>query len=166
MPAELRNTQRLFTIDAGCLKKEIETALGWIGLSRFTVSLLLTDDAGITPYHERWMNEPGPTDVLSFPAHPPRRSLPIVAAEFPVFFKEPVSDRPPVMLGDIVISVETAARRKPKMVETEVRRYWIHGLLHLSGYDHRTAQQKKAMDRQALLLTRRVEELACVGKKR
>lgn len=132
MPVELRNAQRAVRIDARRLRKEAEVLLEAVGRSGAVLSILITDDRRMAPLHEQWMGEPGPTDVMSFPMNEPS------------------------ILGDIVISAETAARRRPKDPYKEVLRYLIHGLLHLIGHDHRNAPERERMDRHAGLLQRKV----------
>ena len=56
---------------------------------------------------------------------------------------------PPRVLGDIAISVETAARRRPAGAEAETEQYLIHGLLHLAGYDHGREVDRQRMNRKA-----------------
>jgi probable rRNA maturation factor len=93
------------------------------------LSLLLTDDAGIRTLNRQHRQKDKPTDVLAFP----------------------MSDgapEPQGILGDVVISLETAqrqadARRRP-LIE-EVRFLLAHGLLHLVGYDHATPTEKREM---------------------
>lgn len=130
---ELRNDQRRVRVSALCLKRQAQRALETLGLGDRTLSVLLIDDRRMEALHQRWMGEDGPTDVMSFP-------LGDAAA--------------PHLLGDIVISVETAARRKPRNPAGEIRRYLVHGILHLSGQDHRTKAQREKMNR----LTRRLME--------
>lgn len=125
---QLRNEQRAVRLDAQRLKRQAESLLAAVGQADSTLSILLTDDRRITPLHERWMGEEGPTDVMSFPME-----------------EEGI-------LGDIVISAETAARRRPKDPHGEVLRYLVHGLLHLTGHDHRGKGERLRMERQARLL--------------
>ena len=134
MPVELRNEQLRVRLDARRLKKEAELLLAAIGRGSSILSILITDDRRIAPLHERWMGEPGPTDVMSFPMEEER------------------------ILGDIVISAETAARRRPKDPHGEIVRYLVHGLLHLTGLDHRTARERARMERQARLLEKGVKK--------
>ena len=82
----------------------------------------------------------GPTDVLAFPMTEGRfRSV------------------SPDLLGDVVISTETArrqARRRGGALRTELALLLIHGMLHLVGYDHGTAVERRRMWRkQRLILT-------------
>ena len=133
MPVELRNEQKAVRVDAPRLRRQAEFLLASVGHSGSVLSILLTDDRRIAPLHERWMAEPGPTDVLSFPMEEPG------------------------ILGDIVISVETAARRRPKDPADEILRYLVHGLLHLAGHDHRGKKERIRMNREALRLQRKVK---------
>ena len=142
MPVELRNEQLRVRIDARRLQRQAESLLAAVGRADSTLSILVTDDRRIAPLHKRWMGEPGPTDVMSFPTRekgtfPERSSVPQV-------------------WGDIVISAEMAARRRPKDPQREVLRYLVHGLLHLTGQDHKTARERLRMERQARLLEKGV----------
>lgn len=88
------------------------------------LSILLTDDAGIESINREYFNRPRPTNVISFS---------MVEGEF--------SDVNPEasMLGDIVVSVETAVReaREAGIPEWErIAELLVHGLLHIVGYDH------------------------------
>lgn len=106
-------------------------------LSNVELSLALVDDAEIRELNALWRKKNQPTDVLSFPGGdmpgPGRR-----------------------VLGDIVISLETA-RRAAKMFETTVSEeldlYLAHGLLHLLGHDHHqraAARKMEALERKLL----------------
>ena len=133
MPVDLRNEQRAVPLDVRRLKHQAERLLEEVGRPETVLSVLLTDDRRMAQLHERWMGEQGPTDVMSFP----------------------MSEAG--ILGDIVISAETAARRRPKNPAGEVLRLLVHGLLHLVGYDHRFRAQRLRMDRRARLLRSRME---------
>jgi len=98
---------------------------------------LLTDDQEMAELHERWMGDPSPTDVLSFPA---RAKVP-----FPGVVP---------FLGDIAISVETAARRAPGDPIKEIEKYLVHGVLHLVGHNHAKMAEKKKMWAEARRLRR------------
>ncbi len=65
------------------------------------------------------MDEPGPTDVLSFPLDP-----------------DDVDEQGVRVLGDVVIAPAVAARNHPDPPERELRLLVVHGVLHLLGYDH------------------------------
>ena len=134
MPVELRNEQLRVRIDGRRLQRQAELLLAAVGRADSVLSILVTDDRRIAPLHERWMGEPGPTDVMSFPMEEAR------------------------ILGDIVISAETAARRRPKDPHGEMLRYLVHGLLHLTGQHHTTARERLRMDRKARLLEKGVRK--------
>ena len=98
------------------------------------VSILLTNDAGITDLNREYRGIDTPTDVLSFSQ----------------VEGEDVSAAPgePVLLGDVVISVETAQRQAMERgcaLEDEMEVLLAHGLLHLLGYDHADPKQEKLM---------------------
>jgi probable rRNA maturation factor len=99
------------------------------------VSILLLDEDTMAVYHEHFMDEPGPTDVLSFPMDELR---PPVAGEEP----------PLGLLGDIVLCPTVAARQGYDFdlnPQQELNYLLIHGLLHLLGFDHASASEKKVM---------------------
>jgi probable rRNA maturation factor len=54
-------------------------------------------------------------------------------------------DLHPTLLGDVVVSVEQAARQAAGDLETEILRLLVHGLCHLLGMDHATAREAKRM---------------------
>lgn len=112
-------------VDRRMLAKDARTLLALVGLPRTELSVMLCDDATIRPLNEEWRGKDAATDVLSFPQE---------EAESPGVFAVP-----PMILGDIVISTETAARQAEERghdLETEVRVLLAHGLLHLVGHDH------------------------------
>ena len=99
------------------------------------LSILLVDTDTMAAYHEKYMDEPGPTDVLSFPMdelRPPKDG-----------------EEPPLgMLGDIVLCPEVTAAQAAdsnRTPEQEADYLLIHGLLHLLGYDHAEPEEKKVM---------------------
>lgn len=96
------------------------------------LSVLLVGDEEIRSLNRAWRRKDKATDVLSFPA-----------GDFP---KGAPGPRP---LGDVVISLDTAARvakEEGRAIEQEVARYLAHGILHLMGLDHeRSAKEAKRM---------------------
>ncbi|HQR80754.1 MAG TPA: rRNA maturation RNase YbeY [Actinomycetota bacterium] len=99
------------------------------------LSVLFVDVATMTDLHVRWMDEPGPTDVLSFPMDeltPPRDD------EHP----------PEGLLGDVVICPEVAQRQAAQAgheVRLELGVLLTHGILHLLGYDHAEPDDERLM---------------------
>ena len=103
------------------------------------LSILLTDDRHIRDLNREYRHKDEPTDVLSFGQ-----------MEGDVF----VSPIP--MLGDLVISLETATRQAAEMghpLQAEIRILIVHGVLHLLGHDHldEEERQEMAMAEEALL---------------
>jgi probable rRNA maturation factor len=99
------------------------------------VSVLLCDDAAIAALNSRWRGKNAPTNVLAFPA---AEAAPAGAA-----------DRP-VILGDIAIALETAAREAVihgKPLADHVAHLAVHGFLHLLGYDHTAPGEAERMER-------------------
>jgi probable rRNA maturation factor len=120
--------------------------LGLVALTRFAlermrihpqaeVSILLVDEATMSDYHVRFMDEPGPTDVLSFPMdelRPPKED-----------------EEPPLgLLGDIVLCPSVTAKQAAdngRTTEEEAEYLLVHGLLHLLGFDHAEPEEKALM---------------------
>lgn len=97
-------------------------------LNAYEVSLRLTDDTEIQQLNTDYRQQPKPTDVLSFAA---------LETELPG--TEALYQQQPLYLGDIIISVETAARQAPRSghsLPQEIAWLSAHGLLHLLGWDH------------------------------
>ena len=93
-----------------------------MGSPEAELSLLLTDDAGISRLNREYLGRPGPTNVIAFPMREGEMANP----------EDP-------LLGDVAISVETAAREAQGagLTFTErLDRLLVHGILHLLGYDH------------------------------
>jgi probable rRNA maturation factor len=100
----------------------------------YSLSLSLCDDAAIAELNEEWRLRPGPTDVLAFAACDGATDGPAVLPLPPE-----LAGAEPLELGDIVISLETAARQASEAGHTldhELRFLASHGLLHLLGWDH------------------------------
>ena len=94
-----------------------------LGSQKTEVSLLLLDDSGITALNGQYRGKPRPTDVLSFP----------------LYTAEELTGMQPEVLGDVVISVETAARQAERAgcaLWEEMIRLLVHGILHLLGFEH------------------------------
>ena len=109
------------------LKHVLRIFLNGIGLSKAHVSLTLTDNSEIHLLNQTWRNKDKPTDVLSFPQSD------ITPKTVHLF------ENKPVLLGDIIISRETAYRQALQQKRTfEAEMHWliVHGLLHLVGHDH------------------------------
>jgi probable rRNA maturation factor len=109
------------------------------------VNLVFVDVAEMTELHIKWMDESGPTDVLSFP------------------MDIPVDSNEAVTLGDIVISPVVAAEQAAAAghsVEHEIYILAAHGLLHILGYDHADKADEKVMFALQEDLVKKYEALA------
>ena len=100
------------------------------------LSIKVVDEDTMSVLHEQWMDEPGPTDVLSFPMdelRPPRDR-----------------DEPPEpgMLGDVVLCPAVAQRQAVAAghsTQDELDLLATHGILHLLGYDHADPAEEREM---------------------
>jgi probable rRNA maturation factor len=94
------------------------------------LNVTFVDDAEMTELHIKWMDEPGSTDVLSFPMDMPESADDVVT------------------LGDIVISPEFATAQANQAGHSPEHEMYIlatHGLLHILGYDHADPAEEKVM---------------------
>jgi probable rRNA maturation factor len=91
-----------------------------------SVSLVTEDE--IADLHLRYLDEEGPTDVLSFPLDPEDREADGLR-----------------LLGDVVIAPAVAARNRPQDPAVEVRLLLVHGILHLLGHDHQDETERAEM---------------------
>jgi probable rRNA maturation factor len=109
------------------------------------LSVLIVDEAAMTELHERWMGEPGPTDVLSFPMDELRPPSP-VAGTSGRGSDEPGPDL--ALLGDVVLCPQVAAEQAKQAghsAQQELELLTVHGILHLLGYDHAEPEEEAAM---------------------
>ena len=113
-----------FPFDAKKLEEMESRMLDYFGLSGSDVDLYLTDDEEIRVLNRTYRNRDKATDVLSFP----------------------LKDKWNSSLGEIIISVETADRQKEEQsLGEEILQLFVHGLLHLLGYDHETEEDSRKM---------------------
>jgi probable rRNA maturation factor len=109
------------------------------------LSMLLVDEAHMTNLHEKWMEEPGPTDVLSFPMDELRPH----SMAGPNRSRGRDGDEPePVLLGDVVLCPQVAAvqaRQHGHSTQAELELLTVHGVLHLLGYDHADPEEEAEM---------------------
>ena len=112
--------------------KLMEFSIRELGLNpKCELTLAFIDDEEMAQLHEKWMDLPGTTDVMSFPMDELRPK-----------------DPEPGILGDIVISPLVARVQADKAghsYEHEVKILAAHGLLHLLGYDHQEPEAERTM---------------------
>ena len=145
MPVYFANHTRGSGLRAAPLRASLDRLLAAVGIPDATVSLTLVRDAEMRDLNRDHRERDVPTDVLSFPLFDPaafdrdRTTAPRARS---------AGER---MLGDIVISVDTAerqARDYDAPLEREVERLLIHGVLHLCGHDHVQAGERRVMERE------------------
>ena len=117
--------QTLPVDEAGLVDLARTTLLGE-GLGAVELSVSFVDDAEMEELHVRYLDEPGPTDVLSFPL-------------------DGEDERGFRVLGDVVIAPAVAVRNNPRDPDGELRLLVVHGVLHLLGYDHEDDGEKATM---------------------
>jgi probable rRNA maturation factor len=99
------------------------------------LAILMVDEPAMEQLHIEWMDEPGPTDVLSFPMDELRPGT----ADKPT---------PPGLLGDIVVCPQVAeqqAETAGHSLMDEICLLTTHGMLHVLGYDHALPDEERRM---------------------
>ena len=132
---DIRNRQRRL-LDLARLRRTARGALRALGVADHEVSLTLVGDRRIRALNARYRGVRARTDVLAFPL-----------------------DGPAPVLGEVVISVETAerqARRLGHSLAEELDLLLIHGLLHLVGYDDRDPGEARLMHARELEILSRL----------
>ncbi|WP_353805754.1 rRNA maturation RNase YbeY [Desulfobacter sp.] len=136
-----RQEERLATAP---LYKKTEQILNALGCDDHELSIVITDDAQVRELNRTYRGKDEPTNVLSFPMQ---------EGEF--------SDITPGLLGDVVISLDTAeAEAIAAGISTDERmsQLLVHGILHLFGFDHELGEnQAREMEEKSLALLRGIE---------
>ena len=108
------------------------------------LSILIVDDQQITKLNHQYLNREGPTNVIAFSMR-----------------QGPFSDIAPNLLGDVVISADTAQREAQSAgisMQDRFDQLLIHGTLHLLGYDHEhSAAEARKMEEKAKELLQLLE---------
>ena len=118
-PRVLISNRQQRAVDDEGLRRLARDTLRGEGVQQAELSVSFVDAVEIAELHERFMDEPGPTDVLSFP-------LGDVDAD----------ENGIRLLGDVVVAPSEAERNNPADPDAELRLLLVHGILHLLGYDH------------------------------
>lgn len=130
------NNESAIAVDETVLQRLTDFNLAQLHVSPDAeVAIVLVDEGAMESLHVQWMDEPGPTDVLSFPMDELRPGSP---------------DNPtaPGLLGDIVLCPQVAeaqAQSAGHSLMDELILLTTHGLLHLLGFDHAEPDEEREM---------------------
>jgi probable rRNA maturation factor len=127
MKVSIANPQEVVPVDRARLRAAVRAVLEGEGVTDAEISLALVDNATIHGLNRRYLGHDEPTDVLSFP------------------MSEPDTRR---LAGELVIGAEVARAQAEALghdVQVELALYVIHGLLHLCGYDDKSAEGAREM---------------------
>ncbi len=131
MKIQIENQQKRIKIDKRKIRSQVTRLLTLLCCTNMEISITFVDDETIQRINKQYLSKDRPTNVISFP---------LQEGEF--------SAINPDMLGDIVISVETARRDADKgnlSFDEEILFLIIHGLLHLRGYNHENTSKADAL---------------------
>ena len=119
--------QEIVAVDRGRMREIARTVLEGEDIADYEISLAFVDNETIHILNKRYLNHDEPTDVLSFPLSDPNAKK---------------------LAGELVLGVEVAKERATEFghaVDVELALYVIHGLLHLCGYDDKSATAERDM---------------------
>jgi probable rRNA maturation factor len=145
MSISIQNRQQQQRVDVDRLRRSLKRLLKELGCEGSEISLLLVDDDQIREFNKIYLKRDYPTNVISF-----------------AMTEGAFGDVHPEILGDIVLSVETAVRDALTGhldIMDEVEFLLIHGLLHLTGYNHENtgadeAEKMKKRERELFFMLR------------
>jgi len=118
----ITNRQAIARLDIPSLRRSVRRILKHLGRGRGEISILFVEDWEIRDINRTYLKRDRPTNVMAFP-----------------MLEGPFQKIHPQVLGDVVISIETAyrdAKKEGMALEDEILFLLIHGILHLLGYDH------------------------------
>lgn len=127
------------------IRRTAKRILDDLGYPDAQLSILIVDDRQIAELNQTYLNHSGPTNVIAFPMQ-----------------EGPFSDITPGLLGDVVISADTARREADDAGMAFIERFnqlLIHGILHLVGFDHvHSEAQAAVMELKSDQLMQRIRE--------
>ncbi|UCD77677.1 MAG: rRNA maturation RNase YbeY [Desulfobacterales bacterium] len=128
MEVLIDNRQSRFKISPKKIKQTVRVILDALDFPDGEISILIVDDPQIEKLNRQYLNRQGPTNVIAFAMR---------EGEFPHVT--------PHLLGDVVISADTAAKEALNSGMSTERRFnelLVHGILHLFGYDHEESEKE------------------------
>ena len=136
MEVKISNNQNIHSISKKKIILTESAILNALCYPYAELSILIFDDQQIAQLKHQYLNREGPTNVIAFPMN-----------------QGPFSDIVPSLLGDVVISVDTAHREAQSAgigLQDRFDQLLIHGTLHLLGYDHEgTVDEARKMEEKA-----------------
>lgn len=149
MDIQIANRQKRHPLSLRRIRRRTRIILDALKSPEAEISILLVDDLQIAAMNRKFLGREGPTNVIAFPMQEGR-----------------FSGLSPDLLGDVVISVDTAhreARDAELALEERLTQLLVHGLLHLHGYDHEhnaaEARRMAAKSRRLLAKILRTESM-------
>jgi probable rRNA maturation factor len=127
------------------VRLKAQAILNALGSPDGELSIVIADDAQIKELNRDYLNRDRPTNVIAFPMQ-----------------EGPFSGISPHMLGDVVISVETAlseSKSADMAFDCRFDQLLIHGILHLFGYDHEKDEEAAQMEEKCTALLELIENL-------
>ena len=118
----IKNRQSKHEISLKAIQQKAQIILNALACPDGELSILIVDDFQMEELNRKYLNRSGPTNVIAFPMR---------EGDFP--------NTTPQLLGDVVVSVETAekeGRIANIKMEERFTQLLVHGILHLFGYDH------------------------------
>lgn len=142
MDIQIANRQKRHPLSLRKIRRRTRIILDALKSPEAEISILLVDDLQIAAMNRKFLGREGPTNVIAFPMQEGR-----------------FSGLSPDLLGDVVISVDTAhreARDAELDLEERLTQLLVHGLLHLHGYDHEhnTAEARRMAAKSRRLLAK------------
>jgi probable rRNA maturation factor len=116
-PSVLVSNRQALPVDEDGLVTLARRTLEAQGQLKTELSVSFVDEQEMEDLHIRYMDEAGPTDVLTFPLGD-------------------LDEQGVKVLGDVVIAPSVAAQNNPRDIPGELRLLLVHGILHILGYDH------------------------------
>ena len=130
------NNESVIAVDEVALQRLSVYALDYLHVHPDAeLAIVLVDEGAMEQLHLQWMDEPGPTDVLSFPMDELRPGT-------------EDEETPPGLLGDIVLCPQVAQSQAETAGHSTLEELLLlttHGVLHLLGFDHAEPAEEKEM---------------------
>jgi probable rRNA maturation factor len=148
MAVLIDNRQSLLPIETEKLALQARAILNALACPEGELSIVIVDDATIAEINAQYLHRQGPTNVISFAMR-----------------EGSYCEINPQLLGDVIISAETARREAEAAGMTAAQRLvelLVHGVLHLFGYDHETpSADAAAMEAKSQELMDLLDDLNC-----